>query len=283
MMSINVALGKIGGRYYWAVQDMAKCLAEESDTRIADGFAEGRDEAIEAAAAILEQTDPGAADYLSRHSLSKRDRAFLATGNRYGASPVVKAYGSNIARGWNWARASVGSAHAAARLYRKHHGRKRAAKASGAQSDLGCLWTWCEPYDHDMWRPRWKPHRITKITRRRVFIWYEPHRGQLSFDRTQLEREGSAGAFKRSTAYERFYSQVGMETRESERAARGRETHAVRSSKIEILGISGDYTRAQIMSAFREKSKTYHPDHGGTPEQFIRLCEAKDLALTRCA
>jgi hypothetical protein len=50
----------------------------------------------------------------------------------------------------------------------------------------------------------------------------------------------------------------------------------------ELLGLSGDYTAAQVKSAFREKSRGVHPDRNKSPEaqaDFIKLTEARDLLL----
>lgn len=44
----------------------------------------------------------------------------------------------------------------------------------------------------------------------------------------------------------------------------------------EILGITRDANRDEINKAFRELSKTHHPDKGGTQAGFVRIITAKD-------
>jgi hypothetical protein len=47
----------------------------------------------------------------------------------------------------------------------------------------------------------------------------------------------------------------------------------------EILSLNTEYTRDDVMRAFREKAQKHHPDKGGDPAIFRRLVEAKDRAL----
>ena len=39
------------------------------------------------------------------------------------------------------------------------------------------------------------------------------------------------------------------------------------------------FTRSDVMKAFREGSLVHHPDHGGDPEMFRKLVDAKEMAL----
>jgi hypothetical protein len=108
LVSLSVATAKIGERYYWVVYTTESASAE-ADTRIADGFAKTRAHAVLAAAAVLENRDPGGAGYRERYGLctSPRLRSALAL------------WGGH----WNKARAEIGPAWIAAQLYRRHHGR----------------------------------------------------------------------------------------------------------------------------------------------------------------
>lgn len=47
-----------------------------------------------------------------------------------------------------------------------------------------------------------------------------------------------------------------------------------------LLGLAKDYTREDVIAAFRRKVKAAHPDLGGTAEQFRLLVEARDRLLT---
>jgi hypothetical protein len=46
-----------------------------------------------------------------------------------------------------------------------------------------------------------------------------------------------------------------------------------------LLGVPADYTRADVLAAFRRKAKTAHPDAGGSAEAFQKLVEARDRLL----
>lgn len=48
---------------------------------------------------------------------------------------------------------------------------------------------------------------------------------------------------------------------------------------IALLGVSANYTREEVIKAFRKKALKAHPDHGGTPEMFRKLVEARDRLL----
>jgi hypothetical protein len=132
------------------------------------------------------------------------------------------------------------------------------------------MYTWNEPYDHDMWRPYWEAHRITKITHEKIFVQpYDRYSPQVNFDRTEIEDNGY-GFHKDGEASQRFYSEAGKAARDAER------------EEGDILGLCGyRCASSEIMTAFRAKAKIHHPDYGGDPQDFRRLCEAKDKALAR--
>lgn len=48
---------------------------------------------------------------------------------------------------------------------------------------------------------------------------------------------------------------------------------------IKLLGVPVNFTREDIIAAFRRKSLRCHPDQGGTAEQFIALVKARDRLL----
>ncbi|AJC80944.1 hypothetical protein IE4803_CH03788 [Rhizobium etli bv. phaseoli str. IE4803] len=48
---------------------------------------------------------------------------------------------------------------------------------------------------------------------------------------------------------------------------------------MELLGVSANYTREEVVKAFRRKALRAHPDQGGTAEMFRKLVEARDRLL----
>jgi hypothetical protein len=48
---------------------------------------------------------------------------------------------------------------------------------------------------------------------------------------------------------------------------------------VSLLGVPRDFTREDIIAAFRREAMRCHPDHGGTEEQFITLLKARDRLL----
>jgi hypothetical protein len=48
---------------------------------------------------------------------------------------------------------------------------------------------------------------------------------------------------------------------------------------MELLGVPADYTKQDVLTAFRRKAKEAHPDLGGTAEMFRKLVEARDRLL----
>jgi hypothetical protein len=48
---------------------------------------------------------------------------------------------------------------------------------------------------------------------------------------------------------------------------------------VALLGVPADFTREDIIAAFRRKALRCHPDHGNTEEQFIALVKARDRLL----
>jgi hypothetical protein len=48
---------------------------------------------------------------------------------------------------------------------------------------------------------------------------------------------------------------------------------------MELLGVSANYTREDVIAAFRRAVKKAHPDMGGTAELFHKLVKARDRLL----
>jgi hypothetical protein len=162
--------------------------------------------------------------------------------------------------------------------------KKQQAKHTRAQADLGYMYTWDDWSDDWVLNPaHWSSHRITKITKKRIFVHDKGER-QLSFDRATVERDGYILHGRQSTAAKYFYSESGKAAQEAQWAQMRKET--VRASLGEhgdLLGLGAEFTRDDVMRAFRQKAHEHHPDKGGDAEIFRRLVEARDSALRTAA
>lgn len=54
------------------------------------------------------------------------------------------------------------------------------------------------------------------------------------------------------------------------------------ASPAEILGLTGQPSRADILAAFRRSALVCHPDYGGSAEAFRELVAARDALLEKC-
>ena len=59
----------------------------------------------------------------------------------------------------------------------------------------------------------------------------------------------------------------------------GTKAHKRNPEHLELLGLGPVYTRAEVITAFRAKSKECHPDRGGDAESFRLLVQARQRAL----
>ena len=190
-------LAKIGKRYYWAayrhkrpdeVDDHSVLSRWFPIVRLHDGFADTREAAVELIAAIFDTDDPGSEQLLKRrledaHGRGKWNRDCLAGKSFHMADGDIRALARNPGKSFSWARGFAAPSFAAKDLYKHYYVRKIEAKETdGHVADHGCLWdyrTWAE--DPDDWH--WKEVRITKITRKRVFVRVNDYGDQSSLDR----------------------------------------------------------------------------------------------------
>jgi hypothetical protein len=214
----------------------------------------------------------------------KWNKDCLAGRSAYGADDDIRALARNPGKTFSWARGFAAPGYAARDLYRLHYGRKIEPRATdGNVADHGRLWFYCDwSEDPDRWR--WEEVRITKITRKRVFVRANDHGDQYSLDREALERDGSVSVDRGRV---RYYTDAGKMAWEDEKAEREARWRRERGEAIlaelrdggDLLGLSNGYTRADVMRAFRQRALEHHPDMGGDPAVFRRLIEAKEQAL----
>jgi hypothetical protein len=290
----QATLAKIGKRYYWAMYRYCRPDEARDDeglnvVRLADGFTNTREAAAEQIAAIFDETDPGSEQLLKQRlegvsvysgqdkTRAKWNRDCLAGRSFYGADHDVRALARNPGKSFSWARGFSASGGAAEVLYKLHHGKKRQAKHSHAQADLGFIYTWNSPIGDSEWEPYWEEHRITKITRKRVFIVERRGDRQTSLPRQDLERDGEYRPRDHGWWQSSYYTEAGKR-REDEARARS-ATSGVPSEHADALGLGANFNRDDVMRAFRQRALEHHPDKGGDPAVFRDLVKAKDRAL----
>jgi hypothetical protein len=128
----------------------------------------------------------------------------------------------------------------------------------------------------------WFDAEIVRITRRNVIVRY---RGEIA--RLDRERLFQGWAFWRRV---RFVStRSGRIAAELEGiwndryGATGSVPPSMRmplDQARQLLGVGVDYTKADVVKAFRKAAMKAHPDQGGTPEMFRLLVEARDRLLS---
>jgi hypothetical protein len=127
----------------------------------------------------------------------------------------------------------------------------------------------------------WTDTKITKVTTRNVMVRYAKATARL--DREKLWRWW---AWWRGVMF--VSSRTGRIAAEMDKLWHRRYGTAGSvpptmqmplADAVELLGVPGDYTKADVLSAFRRKAKAAHPDAGGTAEMFRKLVEARDRLL----
>jgi hypothetical protein len=127
----------------------------------------------------------------------------------------------------------------------------------------------------------WFPAEVTKVTERNVVVRYAGESARL--DREKLWRWWAwwRGVRFVSSRTGRIANKLDDVWRRRYGASGGvlpSMQMPLEQARL-ILGVPDDYTREDVISAFRRKAKEAHPDLGGTAEQFRLLVEARDRLL----
>ncbi len=173
----------------------------------------------------------------------------------------------------------------ASRVHHRKAIRRRAARKGSATDtkEIEYLYTdWESDFDGHQSSSK---HRIIKKTAKRVYVaqhsigscneddkWEE--NGQtfhdiktIALDRHQLETQGYASSRRH---YSFFYTTPCEERRKPSKP-----------KCFEILGLEVGATAEAVGAAYRTLAKNLHPDHGGTAEDFKKLQQAYEMALSR--
>jgi hypothetical protein len=127
----------------------------------------------------------------------------------------------------------------------------------------------------------WFPAEITKITDRNVMVRY---RGSVArLDRFRLWHSWAWWRAVMFTSSQTGHVAAALEELWWQRyGTKGAPPPAMRMPLAEAratIGVGEDYSRDDVIAAFRRKAKAAHPDAGGTAEMFRLLVEARDRLL----
>jgi hypothetical protein len=135
------------------------------------------------------------------------------------------------------------------------------------------------------WNARYLPYVVTRITDARIYATgagADLKTSHVQFPRRPKHRPGHAkpttleadGRQYHSRFHEYFY--VEIPTKKPREAPRpmSKCAHA-----LLLLGISPPYCAEDVSRAYKRLAREKHPDAGGSHEDFIRLKEARDVAL----
>jgi hypothetical protein len=286
-------------RVYWVVHQSTPAGVE----RVLDGFCSTREVAVAHALAVLKRYFPAvAADVVARQKRTHPPESQYWNW-------LLKEYGAGYRSIewviWYWITLQSGTR--ARELYRRHHVKQKVANSSNTRGDLGTIWSVTMNWGLCDWflgrnnylvltNVKWTPHPITKITKGRIFVLSNAKRVvQRALNRAELEQYGITPSEPHRLRKARYaYLTEDRKRFEEARLARyladrdamhrrwgnGRSgTGTDVQDACDALGLSGQYSRAEVMRAFRRKAQEHHPDKGGDPAMFRRLVAAKELAL----
>jgi hypothetical protein len=129
----------------------------------------------------------------------------------------------------------------------------------------------------------WFDAEVVRVTERNVIARYGGEVARLDRKRLWQFWAWWRGVMFVSSRSGRIAAQLDELWRRRYGRAEGGPPPAMRmplAEAIALLGVPANYTRADVIAAFRRKAKTCHPDLGGSAEAFQKLVEARDRLLT---
>jgi hypothetical protein len=128
----------------------------------------------------------------------------------------------------------------------------------------------------------WHEAEVVQVTARNVMVRYDG--ATVRLDRERLWRAWAwwRGVMFVSSRTGRIAARLDELWWERYGASAGTPPPSLRmplAEAIALLGVSENYTREDVLAAFRRKVKLAHTDLGGTAEMFHQLVEARDRLL----
>ena len=128
----------------------------------------------------------------------------------------------------------------------------------------------------------WADTEISRITEREVIVRYQGEPARLSRDKLARSWTLYRNVFFTSTRTgyaAQAFDQMWRQRYWRPGAAPPPAMQMPLADAIKLLGVPANFTREDIVAAFRRAALKCHPDHGGTEEQFIELVKARDRLL----
>lgn len=128
----------------------------------------------------------------------------------------------------------------------------------------------------------WADAEIIRITERNVMVRYRGELARLDRWRLCLSLACWRGVMFASSRTGRVAHRLDEIWQDQYRRAAGGVPPAMQmplADAMALLGAPADYTREDVLIAFKRAAKKAHPDMGGTAEQFRKLVEARDRLL----
>jgi len=214
------------------------------------------------------------------------NRIVDATGNAKSAEEAEEQARASIHSRCGEVEVRQQSTYYASEHYRHQAIKRRAAKQTVTKEAKEVEYLYRD-YDYDDYCGSRK-HRVVKKTKNRVYVAEYPvgscneddkfeEGGQvyhdiptIVLDRHQLETEGYA-------SNQRYWWTCFFTTPYEER------NRPATPEYLEVLGLKTDVSKEMVKSAYLRMAKECHPDHGGNAEEFKRLQEAYETAMSSVA
>ena len=162
----------------------------------------------------------------------------------------------------------------------RYHREKRTRRQKSGEHIFQAGFVYADWYPDGSEKPFSTPHRIIKITQKRVYVdlrGYSPDNRKKGFwhnydietfftlDHLELESKGEAW----SSAQKEMYYTLPIEQRNL----------PVTPACLQALGLSMPCSPKDVKEAYRQKAKQTHPDGGGCAEAFLALQLCYEEAL----
>jgi len=136
------------------------------------------------------------------------------------------------------------------------------------------------------WNARYLPYVVTRVTDATIFCTGASPDGQTSCVRLPRKvREKKPGHARRETLevdgrqyHSRFHEYFYIEPPKAKPRSAPRPMSSCAHALL-LLGISPPYSETDVTRAYKRLARIAHPDAGGSHEEFIRLKNARDVAL----